>query len=156
MSPWHLLQRSQHRKCFSLWNCQVLNLSCGTAISSEHSSNHWFPIGFLDGRVRKSKFSARKRNGQPFCYHQDFLRSSELLWCHGGPGTDLSHNREVKFLSLPSLHSTVFVRQCQSVKNMASVSDFVPVRRELIKNTPPKPFLIGVAGGSASGKVKAT
>lgn len=37
---------------------------------------------------------------------------------------------------------------------MASVSEFVPVRRELIKNTPPKPFLIGVAGGSASGKVK--
>ncbi|KAL9989040.1 hypothetical protein ACROYT_G003548 [Oculina patagonica] len=28
----------------------------------------------------------------------------------------------------------------------------MPVRRELIKNTPPKPFLIGVAGGSASGK----
>jgi len=39
---------------------------------------------------------------------------------------------------------------------MASVSDFVPVRRELVKNTPPKPFLIGVAGGSASGKVKIT
>jgi len=39
---------------------------------------------------------------------------------------------------------------------MASISDFVPVRRELIKNTPPKPFLIGVAGGSASGKVKIT
>jgi len=39
---------------------------------------------------------------------------------------------------------------------MASVSDFVPVRRELIKNTPPKPFLIGVAGGSASGKVTVT
>lgn len=37
---------------------------------------------------------------------------------------------------------------------MASVSEFMPVRRELIKNTPPKPFLIGVAGGSASGKVK--
>lgn len=37
---------------------------------------------------------------------------------------------------------------------MASVSEFAPVRRELIKNTPPKPFLIGVAGGSASGKVK--
>jgi len=35
---------------------------------------------------------------------------------------------------------------------MASVSEFVPVRRELLKNTPPKPFLIGVAGGSASGK----
>lgn len=112
MSPWHLLQRSQHRKCFLLLNCQVLNFSChGTAISSEHSSNHSFSIGFLDSRVRKSKFSARKRNGQPFCYHQDFLRSSELLWCHGGPETDLSHNREVKFLSLPSLHSTVSVVQ---------------------------------------------
>ena len=38
--------------------------------------------------------------------------------------------------------------------NMASVAGFVPVRRELIKSTPPKPFLIGVAGGSASGKVQ--
>jgi len=35
---------------------------------------------------------------------------------------------------------------------MSSGSEFIPVRRELIKNIPPKPFLIGVAGGSASGK----
>ncbi|XP_068740042.1 uridine-cytidine kinase 2-like [Montipora capricornis] len=37
---------------------------------------------------------------------------------------------------------------------MASVSDLLPVtvRREVMKNIPPKPFLIGVAGGSASGK----
>ena len=63
----------------------------------------------------------------------------------------LSRNRRVNCSSLPSL--TVSVGH--KIK-MASVSEFVPVRRELLKNTPPKPFLIGVAGGSASGKVKFT
>lgn len=42
---------------------------------------------------------------------------------------------------------------CHLCLNMASISEFKLVRRELLKNTPPKPFLIGVAGGSASGKV---
>ncbi|XP_074616715.1 uridine-cytidine kinase 2-A-like [Acropora palmata] len=35
---------------------------------------------------------------------------------------------------------------------MASVTDLIQMRRDMIKDTPPKPFLIGVAGGSASGK----
>ncbi|CAH3160309.1 unnamed protein product [Pocillopora meandrina] len=35
---------------------------------------------------------------------------------------------------------------------MAAVSEFALSKRGLIKQTPPKPFLIGVAGGSASGK----
>ena len=36
---------------------------------------------------------------------------------------------------------------------MAAASGFVPVKRQLVKSSPQKPFLIGVAGGSASGKV---
>ena len=65
----------------------------------------------------------------------------------------MSHNLEEKkkSLSIPSLTESVGHR---FLLKMASVSDFVPVRRELIKSAPPKPFLIGVAGGSASGKVK--
>lgn len=65
----------------------------------------------------------------------------------------VTQSSKVKSLSLPSLTESV---GHLFLLKMASVSDFVPVRRELIKSTPPKPFLIGVAGGSASGKVKVT
>ena len=41
----------------------------------------------------------------------------------------------------------------QFILKMAAVSEFALSKRGLIKQTPPKPFLIGVAGGSASGKV---
>lgn len=64
----------------------------------------------------------------------------------------MSHNRHKRITPVPPVPDTV--GWSLFLLKMASVSEFMPVRRELIKNTPPKPFLIGVAGGSASGKVK--